>query len=187
MRWRPRLSVTAWISEEARVEQLVADLWRSVEAQTWYAALALALVIPDIAGNVERPNEKSYETRYAKWWETYVGDYWRGTSECSPGHLPVLTGRDAYALRSSFLHEGQASIRMRDNVRHFVLLTPEEAGEAFHRDTMRGVMFLSIEHYCGEIILAATRWIEHRREAKLPIEPMRMVRWREGVIVPASE
>jgi hypothetical protein len=41
--------------------------------KNWYAALALALTLPDICANLEQPEERRVGVRYTQWWNTYVG------------------------------------------------------------------------------------------------------------------
>lgn len=77
----------------------VGDINRAAEANAWYAALALALALPDVCGAVEYPNARIGK-RYTDWCDKFV----------SP-HDKNLTGADYYVLRCAFLHTGTDEIQ----------------------------------------------------------------------------
>ena len=75
----------------------------AVASANWYAALALALVLPDICGKLASPTQAS-STRYAGWFDRFVRPrYTRGIGPARTPHV-FLSGDDCYALRCAYLH-----------------------------------------------------------------------------------
>jgi len=75
----------------------------SLETKNWYAALAVALTIPDICGSIANPKEHS-GPRYKQWCQKYLTP--RYTLPMPTGETVFLSAEDTYALRCAYLHEG---------------------------------------------------------------------------------
>jgi hypothetical protein len=74
----------------------------------------LSLILPDICGKFKDSN-KSFSERYPEWFDKYLGERYNG----------YLSGKDCYALRCSFLHEGSDGIsqqRARKVLDYFVFI-----------------------------------------------------------------
>lgn len=76
-----------------------------------WAALAIALTLPDICGKAEYSSACNTR-RYIDWYNKYVAPF-----ECPPSHegaepenMPYLSGEVVYNLRNSFLHQGNPNI-----------------------------------------------------------------------------
>ncbi len=84
---------------------------KAMDNKNWYAALALALTMPDICGRLEDPMKKSKE-RFIHWFNRYLLPHYQG--QVGPGlDVPphtFLSGEDCYALRCAFLHQGEFQI-----------------------------------------------------------------------------
>lgn len=94
------------------VDRLLADLEKSLDNDCYFAALSLALALPDICGRAEYPELSSYsKKRYIKWFDEYIGQY-----EIPPKQnendedMPYLSGEVIYQLRCSLLHQGTPNI-----------------------------------------------------------------------------
>lgn len=89
------------------LRHFVAAARSAVSEANWYAAIALALTLPDICGSIDR--EGRVGERYAKWWdERAAGGFWikPDAGEEWDAHS-LVTGNDAYYLRCAYLHEGK--------------------------------------------------------------------------------
>jgi len=88
------------------MQHLLDSLTRALANKNWYAALFMALTLPDICGKIQYPEVSSSETRYVQWFEKYLGNKY--TREVGPSREKdvFLSGEDCYALRCSLLHEG---------------------------------------------------------------------------------
>lgn len=103
------------------VLKLIDDMNRALEANCYFAALSIALMLPDICGKAEHPELKTGE-RYKCWFNEYIGKYEegpRGRDENGNEILiPYLSGEVIYSLRNSFLHQGTPNVnkdRIKDN------------------------------------------------------------------------
>lgn len=88
------------------LERIISDIEKALDADCYFAALALALTLPDICGKAEYPTAKTTE-RYINWYNEYVGAYEEKTYEAE---TPYLSGEVVYNLRNTFLHEGSPNI-----------------------------------------------------------------------------
>lgn len=88
--------------------KLIEDVERAIEHECYFAALALALTLPDICGKAEYPNDGD-TARYIKWCREFVcGEQPR--DDPRSGDMPYLSGEMLFNLRCCFLHQGTPSI-----------------------------------------------------------------------------
>ena len=91
--------------------QLIDDVNKALDAECYYAALALALAFPDICGKAEFPQEKSTAKRYKNWYDEQIGEFERcPCGQCQSMPMPYLSGEVVYSLRNSLLHQGTPNI-----------------------------------------------------------------------------
>ena len=100
----------------------IAEIRKCIDLELYEAALALALTLPDICGQVELPNGKAGE-RYRNWIDNYVDADVLYDKSFGSDFIP-LSSNDIYKLRCSFLHSGDDDI---DNAQidEFKLLSPK--------------------------------------------------------------
>lgn len=115
------------------IEELAEEIEKAMHAECFFAALTLALMLPDICGKAEYPNERTGE-RYKKWYDECVGESEQllrvihkeegnnivsnntthaGESDIGKDedcNLPYLSGDVVYSLRNSMLHQGTPNI-----------------------------------------------------------------------------
>ena len=86
---------------------LINDMNKALEYECYYAALAIALMLPDICSKAEYPNNKTGK-RYIKWFDNFIGKY----EKCNKNNevTPYLSGKIVYSLRNSFLHLGNPNV-----------------------------------------------------------------------------
>ncbi len=89
------------VLDRRSMDHLVAGVREAVERECWYAALSLALMIPDACAAIERPGNGITGDRYATWVDTYFAPH------VTAGGVPFLTGRELYRLRCRFLHQAE--------------------------------------------------------------------------------
>src|SRR5688572_18877827 len=77
----------------------------AVRSNNLYAALGLALVLPDICSQLETPKEKVGD-RYRRWFRKWAEP--KFMHEVGPDRTPTvfLSAQDCYLLRCSLLHAG---------------------------------------------------------------------------------
>jgi hypothetical protein len=140
------------------MEELLLSIQKSIEAANWYAALCLALIIPDICGKLE--NKHGIQKRYEEWYETYLNDY-----------HGMLTASDCYSLRCAYLHEGTDDIssqRAREVLDKFIFvskgphlnrLTNNYFGDSVYDG--KDILQLSVTQFCTDIMVGAKKWLEN--------------------------
>ena len=94
------------------LKRLIDEINTALEHDCYFAALALALTLPDICGKAEYP-EAGVTKRYIDWYNETV----RYTQKCPSIHnqetsMPYLSGEVVYNLRNSFLHQGNPNIEV---------------------------------------------------------------------------
>lgn len=112
---------------EQKITPILNDINGAVENKLFYAALSLALTLPDICSSLCN-GSKTNGKKYSEWLTEYfipIHDY------------EVISANDIYALRCSFLHNGQDEIssqRMQDTLHRFTFL-----------NTYRGIRFHNVK------------------------------------------
>ncbi len=150
---------------------------QAVQQRNWYAALALALALPDMCGRLEDPNIKS-GPRYKTWWDKYVlHRYHTPESSFMPAHT-FLSGSDAYALRCAFLHEGSESTKDQPAskaVGRFEFIAPSVFGGSVHKAQVNDHLILQVDEFCTDICDGVDEWMKtvgQRADVKLRIEAL---------------
>jgi hypothetical protein len=154
----------------------------AVRQQNWYAALALALTLPDICADLENPKNKKSEERYVKWWKTYLSD---NAGLPTEGKLMTggLSGNDCYALRCSFLHQGLSDVTAqsaRRVVSHFRFSIP--TGSFIHLNNVNGATQLQVDIFCEDICKGVEQW----ERKKLLQDPKIQERAKKMLIIYSS-
>ncbi|WP_143219504.1 hypothetical protein [Achromobacter xylosoxidans] len=125
-----------------------------------YAALALALTMPDICSYAEAG--KSVNGRmYAAWFDKWVGQkYTRQIGPQRHSHT-FLHGDDVYALRCSFLHQGQADISMQraqKALSSFEFVVVPSDNFSIHCNQSDDRLQLQLDIFCQDICTGVNAW-----------------------------
>ena len=132
--------------------RLIEDMDKALDNNCFFSALAVALMLPDICGKAEYPNEKSSKKRYIGWYDKNIGQYEKCPDD--DGKMPYLSGEVVYSLRCCFLHQGTPNIEAtgineeRCKIDNFALAV--EKKKAFNQ--MSSVSALYDEYYKDEKI-----------------------------------
>lgn len=141
--------------------QHLVDATRAALAQgNWYAALALALSLPDICGRLESPGAGS-QARFVAWYDRFLLP--RYQSHIGPDHTPhtFLSGQDCYALRCAFLHQGEFGIddqRARQALERFHFTAPRP-GLVVHNNQFGNMLQLQVDCFCRDVCEAVEAWL----------------------------
>ncbi|MDD6682500.1 MAG: hypothetical protein PUE61_04950 [Clostridiales bacterium] len=87
---------------------LINDVNRALEHDCFFAALALALTLPDACGKAEYPND-GVSTRYKEWCKKYVCPHEMPSSPYGDD-MPYLSEEILYKLRCSLLHQSTPNV-----------------------------------------------------------------------------
>lgn len=133
----------------------------AIQNKNWYVALAVALTLPDICGRLVDPNQGSAR-RYIAWFDAWLRDrYTRKIGPAKKDHV-FLSGTDCYALRCSFLHQGEFDIsgqRAQAVLDEFsFLVTPENW--TIHLNQSDNKLQLQVDVFCLDICDAVDDWVK---------------------------
>ncbi len=131
----------------------------SLQNQNWYAALTLALTLPDICGWLENSAIGS-EKRYVAWFDKWLLNKYTGYIGPNQTKHVFLHGEDCYALRCSYLHQGEDDIgdqRAKKALDNFYFITPPANGTV-HKNQSNTTLQLQVDIFCRDIIEAVDAW-----------------------------
>ena len=143
------------------MQELVNSVRTAIAQRNWYAALSLALALPDICGFLESPNDGS-QRRYVAWCDRFLVP--RYTTRIGPDQIEhvFLSGQDCYALRCAFLHEGSDDItrqRARQALESFVFVEPPN-GRMIHRNQANARLQLQVDIFCADVCAGVDSWLQ---------------------------
>jgi len=132
----------------------------AADAENWYAALSMALSLPDVCGRLEQPSVGS-KKRYVAWFQKWIEPKYT-LRIGHPGTLHVfLCGEDCYALRCSYHHEGGGNIveqgRARKALRDFHFTTPPRNGTV-HMNQVGDTLQLQVDIFANDMATAVDAW-----------------------------
>lgn len=112
------------------IDKIINDIDTSMENGAFFAALALALTLPDICGKAEYPQEKPSQ-RYISWYDNYVTDTGK-SCDAYGKDMPYFSGEVAFQLRCNLIHQGTPNINKSGinqeccKIDRFILVIDEE-------------------------------------------------------------
>ena len=136
------------------MERFLASIERSIATENWYAAISLALTLPDICGWLEDPSKGSKQ-RYTEWFDKYLLQKYKGNF-FGPD-FAFLTSGDCYAIRCSFLHEGADDISRQRAREVLNQITFSTTGSYLIR--INNVLLLNVSAFCSEVSEAVRAWL----------------------------
>lgn len=143
------------------MQELVTSVRNAIAQRNWYAALSLALALPDICGFLESPNDGS-QRRYVAWCDQFLlPRYTRAIGPNREQHV-FLSGQDCYALRCAFLHEGSDDVtrqRARQALESFVFVEPPNGG-VIHCNQANARLQLQVDIFCNDVCAGVDQWVQ---------------------------
>jgi len=142
----------------SKISSFTDSVRRSIEEQNWYAALTVALTLPDICGKLECPELYSGQ-RYAKWFDENMQKY-----------QGFVTGNDAFALRCAYLHGGEANIseqKKKEILDEFMFTAPKVFEGKYtgnHNIKINRFLMLRVDQFCLDICDAVNLWADNNND-----------------------
>ena len=159
------------------INLLVSDIEKALKEDCFFAALTLALTLPDVCGKAEYPNKRVSE-RYKTWYKKYVSIYEKTDSPYS-NDMPYMSEEIVYSLRNSLLHQGTPNIENnnikeeRCKVDKFSLVITDEnscdgdivrVSYGKNMDIVEREQNISIRHICYSLCRAAENYYINNKE-----------------------
>lgn len=146
-RWRP-------------MQHLIEATEQAVRARNWYAALTLALAMPDICGRLVDPRIRS-KARYKSWFTNYVQPKYSHAIGTDREVIVFLGASDCYALRCAMLHEGDFDVAgqpAKEVLSRFQFREPPEDG-CLHGNLDGEMLQLQVDVFCSDVCDAVRAWL----------------------------
>ena len=182
MVWRMRIKMAVYNNyrDVNSIEPLLSEIEKALELRMYYAALHMALSIPDILSKVAYNLNKTSKQFYIKWFNENVKDgvfgylYSENPLHNKEDDTPRINGKMCYALRCALLHEGGNNIEDGTKIKEFVL---SFTNEDFVRGNYAGVepefdkngnyvgnnhyLYISCKGLCKDLVSAAKAFIKN--------------------------
>lgn len=142
------------------MQHLIHAIRAAVKDRNWYAALVLALALPDICGRLQSPGSRP-GVRYAAWWERYAMPKYMGSKPGADDLVPYLSGADAYALRCAFLHEGSDDItaqHARETLKRVHFVEPPPRWTVHMNGGTTTTLQVQVDIFCEDVCVGAEQW-----------------------------
>lgn len=134
---------------------------QALRERNWYAALAMSLALPDICVKASDPATKTNRSKYAAWFDEFVGPKYRRSVGAERQEHVFLSGRDCYALRCALLHEGSADVTeqsAREALDRFHFCAPGKQNNTWHMNQKDGSLLLMVDQFAADLLEAARAW-----------------------------
>ena len=128
------------------MDHIVAAIRAAISDRNWYAALALALALPDMCVKASTLGPTS-GPKYARWFDDYVGSQYTS-----------LSGDDCYALRCAYLHEARDAIEEQRAKKALNAFQFFASSGQIHRQMFGQVLQLDVSRFCEDICQGAEIW-----------------------------
>lgn len=102
------------LEREIKMLNRINSIWKALNDENPHAALALALTLPDICGQIEYPGQKVGE-RYIAWFDKFVAPQYvvedkEENKDPEKESKKQFDGKICYQLRCSYLHSGNTDV-----------------------------------------------------------------------------
>lgn len=142
------------------LKELIISIEKSLESKNWHAALAVALILPDICGKIDTPDKHS-RRRYEIWFDKYVKKFYMIQESIGSA---MISGGDCYAIRCALLHEFSDDLtehKARNILNQYKFYSPD-SGMNVHRIKEQGNGFLleiRVDEFCNTICYGVSGWL----------------------------
>lgn len=136
----------------------------AIREKNWYAALGLALTLPDMCAAMENPDAKGFEARYVGWYDRYLLSTYTAYVGPRAKKVVFLSGADCFALRCAFLHEGTGDMTPKPQrvLQRFHFVCPLESGHpGSHNNMLNGILLqLEVNTFCQDMCNGVRTWLK---------------------------
>ena len=155
------------------MERLLEAVQKSCDEGNWYAALYVALTLPDICASMETSKKDGIGERYRAWFDRHLAATY--TQDLGGRKKQFLTARDMWKLRCRLLHTGSdeiAAVPQPGGISRFKFSTTGP-----HCNAVDDVLCLDVATFCSDVCNAARAWLialpaespAHRRIADMAL------------------
>ncbi len=128
--------------QRSQIERLTDEINKCLNAELWYAALVLVLILPDICVSLELSKGNTNGDLYEKWCKKWLANEY--------GSL----AKDLYYLRCGLAHEAKSQHRAIKSKRIFFTLGSKDAHMRQHKEAFT----LDLNTFAGDMTDAVKAW-----------------------------
>jgi hypothetical protein len=155
------------------MEAITREVEAALRAGLYYAAIVMALTLPDICAALESPDGQSTAARYKTWFDAWLAP-----------EYPSLTANDIYSLRCGVVHQGRLGHENMQYAR-VMFAVPNPRQIVLHNNIFNDVLNLYATTFCRDVNAAVLRWFEAKRDdATVQAHLPRLVQFREQGMPP---
>ncbi len=158
----------------------IEEIEQNIKDARWQSALALALTIPDICGNIAHPElirrhrdgkivlDKNGNTnrdiglQYKTWFDETAGSFFKKHED---DETPYICGERCWQLRCEYLHQNKGFVNNADNV-HFHLGINCGTSICNLDNSDENNIRIDIEQFCIRMCLAARKFYNENANEK---------------------
>lgn len=137
------------------METLTNEIKNALTVKLWYAALVLALMLPDVCGALESQDGRSTPDRYKAWYDAWLAKKYKAVK---------MTADDLYFLRCGVAHQGRFEHPGMRYKRIFFTLRPN--GSFFHCNILNNALNLDLVFFCKDMTESVEEWFEQKKTDK---------------------
>ncbi|MEE4732755.1 hypothetical protein V2K79_12440 [Pseudomonas alliivorans] len=148
-------------------------------------ALSAALTLPDVCGSLIHPLEK-IGVRYERWFDSWMS--LKHTTKIPYLYKEfLLSGRDCYALRCTYLHEGSGDITARKTraLDDFHFICPPPNQNSIHLNKINDTLQVQVDIFCMDMAGSVDEWassVAEDAEVQKRISSLLLVHdWAPGI------
>lgn len=133
------------------LETTLREIESAIDAGLYYAALIVALTVPDICAALEDERAYSGREEYKNWYRENLA-----------GRFPYMSDDAAYSLRCGVVHKGNLRLKMKGGESPRVIFTLP-GGVTVHnmvieKSQIGKVLQFDLVQFCEDVIEAARAW-----------------------------
>lgn len=151
-----------------RLLQFTESIEKSLNSKNYFAALNMALTLPDICCSLEDETRRTSGKKYAEWFKKYVGSKYSSKIGCEETETIFLSGEECFALRCTYLHKGVNHIEDEKILRDYEGGSKKiEFMAEMNSDCIKinGVLLLKLENFCCNIIVGVNQWLSDKKDS----------------------
>lgn len=125
----------------------LAEIENCIASKHYYAAITLALTVPDLAAALASESGQTSGEKFRAWYDANLSTVY-----------PQITANDCWCLRCGIVHQGKFGHPNAQYDR--VLWTfPEPNRPVYHGNVLNDALNLDAEQFCSDVVTAAREWL----------------------------
>lgn len=140
------------------MERFTGAIRSALASSNWYAALFIAVSMPDVCGSISDAAGRASQKAYKDWFDKYLAQgYRRCIGPYKEEHV-FLSASDCYALRCAVLHNATDDLtgqQAKESLSRFSFSTLQS-----HCNQINDVLCLNVKNFCEDVISAVEQWYE---------------------------